>query len=390
MSDDRTIVQALDHAPRWHRKQAAAAHSPADTIPPPLQITRPGDLGGITVPERRWIMPDWLPVGHTTGLYGDGGTGKSLLSQQLMTHAAVGRPFLGIDVEHVRSFGVVCEDDEEELRRRQTAINASLGVAFNDLDAMQWVSRVGSDNLLMTFDGGVGQLTPFWHQVHEAATSFGARLVVLDTAADLFGGNENDRGQVRQFVQGACTRLAQKIDGAVLLCAHPSRSGMSTGTGDSGSTGWNAAFRSRLFFQRLDATADDPEPDPDIRKLSRKKANYASANAEIEVRYQTGAFVVEGGSAEHWIDRTQRENRADEIFLKLLDQREHQSRRVSHKERAGNFAPKVFAKMRGAERLQRKDFEQAMERLFAAGEIEVAAVRDERRRNIEAIQRSRP
>ena len=89
-----------------------------------VQITRPGDLGGITVPERRWIMPDWLPVGHTTGLYGDGGTGKSLLSQQLMTHAAVGRPFLGIDVEHVRSFGVFCEDcvDGEGFRDEQETV----------------------------------------------------------------------------------------------------------------------------------------------------------------------------------------------------------------------------------------------------------------------------
>ena len=388
MTDDRTIVQALDHAPRWHRQQATSANSPADTIPPPLQITRPVDLEGITVPERRWILPDWLPVGHTTGLYGDGGTGKSLLSQQLMTHTATGRPFLGMDVEPVRSFGVFCEDDEEELQRRQAAINASLGIEFSDLDAMRWVSRVGSDNLLMTFESGVGQLTPFWNQLHEAVTSFGARLVVLDTAADLFGGNENDRGQVRQFVQGACTRLAQAIDGAVLLCAHPSRSGMSTGTGDSGSTGWNAAFRSRLFFQRLEASPDDPEPDPDVRKLTRKKANYAAANADLEVRYQGGAFVVEGGSAEHWIDRSQRENRVEEIFLKLLDEREKQGRRVSHKERAGNFAPKVFAKMRGAERFQRKDFERAMERLFEAGEIEVAAVRDESRRNIEVIQRS--
>ena len=60
----------------------------------------------------------------------------------------------------------------------------------------------------------------------KAAKDMGARLVILDTAADLFGGNENDRGQVRQFMN-ALSRIAMKINGAVVLCAHPSRAGMS-------------------------------------------------------------------------------------------------------------------------------------------------------------------
>ena len=41
-----------------------------------------------------------------------------------------------------------------------------------------------------------------------------------------FGGNENNRTQVRQFVQNACAQIARKINGAVLLCAHPSGSGI--------------------------------------------------------------------------------------------------------------------------------------------------------------------
>jgi RecA-family ATPase len=48
----------------------------------------------------------------------------------------------------------------------------------------------------------------------------GARLVPLDTAADLFGGNENDRSQVRRFI-GLLNYLAIEIDGAVLLTNIP-------------------------------------------------------------------------------------------------------------------------------------------------------------------------
>lgn len=52
-----------------------------------------------------------------------------------------------------------------------------------------------------------------------------------------FGGDENSRGQVLQFVQVALGQIALKVDGAVVCNAYPSRAGMSSGTGDSGSTG---------------------------------------------------------------------------------------------------------------------------------------------------------
>ena len=94
----------------------------------------------------------------------------------------------------------------------------------------------------MTFARGGGELTPFHSHVLEAALDLEARLVIVDTAADTFGGNENDRSQVRQFVSRALGSIAQKINGAVLLCAHPSRSGLSSGEGDGGSTGWSNAF----------------------------------------------------------------------------------------------------------------------------------------------------
>jgi RecA-family ATPase len=289
-----------------------------------------------------------------------------------MTCCANGTPFFGMETEHVRSLGIFCEDAEDELHRRQDAINQSLGLDFADLSGMRWLSRVGQDNLLMTFQDGRGVLTDFWRQVHFAALDFGARLVVLDTAADLFGGNENDRGQVRQFVQAACTSIARDIGGAVILCAHPSRSGLATGSGDSGSTAWNAAFRSRLYFERVEASEEDPAPDPDVRRLTRKKANYAASGTELQLRYAGGAFEVEGdASAEHWIDRTSRENRAKQVFLALLDRTDAEGRPVSHKPRAGNFAPKAFAKRTDRDGFRKRDFEHAMEALFQAGEIEV-------------------
>jgi hypothetical protein len=36
-------------------------------------------------PPRLWNVPDWVPRGVVTSLYGDGGIGKTLLAQQLDT-----------------------------------------------------------------------------------------------------------------------------------------------------------------------------------------------------------------------------------------------------------------------------------------------------------------
>jgi len=149
-----------------------------------------------------WIVPDWIPYGVVTGLYGDGGLGKSLLAQQLQTSTALGRPWLGLSTEKIASLGIYCEDSRDELLRRQAEINVAYGCEDSDdlENRVHWMPRLGEDNLFMTFSGGVGKLTDFHEGVTEAAVRLGVKLVIVDTAADVFGGNENDRGQVRQFI----------------------------------------------------------------------------------------------------------------------------------------------------------------------------------------------
>ena len=240
----------------FSRSRDQAAETNRQSPPEPLRIVCPTIFQGMDPPPRSWIVPDWIPFGVVTGLYGDGGVGKSLIAQQLQTATALGSAWLGLPVMRAASLGVYCEDDDDELWRRQCAINADYGIDHDELDAMRWMSRLGEDNLLMTFTrNGVGELTKFHKQVLEAAIDLNIRLVIIDTVADTFGGNENDRSQVRQFVQRALGQIALKIDGSVICCAHPSRAGLQSGSGDSGSTGWNNAFRSRIYLRH-------PEPEP--------------------------------------------------------------------------------------------------------------------------------
>ena len=127
--------------------------------------------------------------------------------------------------------GVYCEDDIDELHRRRDDIADAMECNTADLaDALLW-PRVDGENLLMTFTGGKGELTPFHKELLERALDERVRLVIFDTASDGFGGNEIDRTQVKRFVGTALGSIARAIKGAVVLCAHPSRAGMEFGQG---------------------------------------------------------------------------------------------------------------------------------------------------------------
>jgi RecA-family ATPase len=248
-----------------------------------------------------------------------------------------------------------------------------------------WLPRLGDDNMLMVFGSrGRGELTSLHEQMIEAARDHRARLVIIDTVADTFGGNENDRGQVRQYVSRALGSIALAIDGAVVALAHPSRAGLATGDGDSGSTGWSNAFRSRLFLT-TPAADDGARPDIHARVLQRKKANYASRNDEIKLRWSEGVLVVD--QPEAGFSATFGRRSVEDVFLGLLDALTAEERPLSAADRAGNFAPAIFERRPEREGYKRADFRRAMEALFARGiiaNVEYGRKGDERRKIVRA------
>ena len=154
-----------------------------------LTFVNPQQLLGRPVAQRERIVADWLPAETVSLSYGDGGVGKSLLAQQLMTSCATAKPWCGLPVTRCKALGLFCEDDQAEMHRRQDAINESYGLNFADLAGMRWASGVGQDNALVKFQtDGSPIITSRLDQLRQAAIEFGARLLVIDTASDTFGG----------------------------------------------------------------------------------------------------------------------------------------------------------------------------------------------------------
>jgi RecA-family ATPase len=336
--------------------------------PPGLKLIDPTTFNG-PPPSRHWIWPDWIPIGCVTAIYGDGGCGKSLFALQLMTSCAASTLFLGQQVTECRTIGLFCEDDEAELHRRLEAICAAAGLPFSALRNMRLISGVGEDNTLIRFPrpGAPAELTPRYHAIVKAAREFGAKLVIIDGAADTFGGNENDRQMVRQYIGLALTQMARDIDGAVVLLAHPSRAGLQNGDNSGGSTGWNNSVRSRISLAH--ATKGDAGGNGNGRLLRREKSNYAGRHDEIRLVYGNGVLRALGGPTA--TPGQSLGQVATATFLACLDEATAANRPASDSTRAGNYAPKLFAKFpkAKAEGLTKEELAHAMEALFAAGEI---------------------
>jgi RecA-family ATPase len=325
----------------------------------------------IAPPERRWIVRDWLPIGTVTSLYGSGGVGKTLIAQQLATCVATGRAFFGLETTQAPALVIACEDDRDELHRRQVSICATSGVEMHKLSLLSLAPRAGRQNILATFSNGIIQLMPLYQTIRETARNMGAKLIVIDNIAQCFAGNENIRAEVTAFVN-ALSGLALELDAAVLLLGHP---GKASDSEYSGSTAWDAAVRSRWILERPKPDLDDGDVGElaDLRVLRKAKANYAGTGDEIPIRWDKGAFRPEGRArikdAVDRIEERLQEKADDAAFLACLDALREQGRGVSHHPTAKNYAPKAMMGKPEIKGISKRRLEQAMERLFAAGLI---------------------
>ena len=242
------------------------------------------------MPPRQWLVHGLVPQKTVTLFSGDEGTVKSLLALQLAAAVSAGTGWIGKPVEGGRVIFLSAEDDDEELHRRTDDILGAEGRDYDDLSALTLRSLAGEDALLAVETQLALMQSELFKEVDARAAEENPALIVIDTLADVYPANENDRAKVRQFV-GILRGLALKRRCAVMLLGHPSLTGLSSGPGTSGSTAWNNSVRSRLYLSRI--TDNGFEPDPDARVLSTKKANYGRTGGEINLKWQAGAFVAE-------------------------------------------------------------------------------------------------
>ena len=338
--------------------------------PAPLPTSRlfhADELLAKPVPPRRWIVERWIPQAETTLLAGDGGSGKTTLAMQLAVACASGTEWLGMKVEPCSVLYVSAEDPTDELHFRLDRIRAQLQQPIS-LAGLHFLDLAGEPATIATFErNGKLKLEALFGYIEGIASEWKAGLMILDAAADFFGGNENERSEVRAFI-GALRGLAMRLDAAVLIIAHPSVDGIKTGRGYSGSTHWNNGVRSRATFTKLEKTQENPNPDPDARTLELSKSNRARAGDQIHMRWSAGIFMrVTPGTGRSTVS----DLHAEQVFLDLLAKRNAQKRYVSHK-KGPSYAPAVLAEEPKGRELGKASLRAAMDRLFDKKAIQIA------------------
>jgi RecA-family ATPase len=306
---------------------------------------------GIEPRPRAWIVRERIPDRNVTLLSGQGGIGKTLLTQQLAVATVLGRDWIGEMPEFGPVLFLTAEDDEDELHFRYDRIAKHYGVDFEQLaDAgLHLMSLAGRDATMAIADNrGIVKPTDLFEQLKRTAYEIRPRWIGLDTAADIFVCNERDRSQVRQCIsllRGICLDVGT----AVILLSHPSLSGISSGSGLSGSTAWNNSVRSRLYLKSekkkdKDDQDDEQEDDGGARILEFMKSNYSALAAPIKLVWKDGLLMPEPTlAALPPVERAALDRNASEIFMALLTRFNRQDLTVSRKEKANNFAPTVFA-----------------------------------------------
>src|SRR5271166_5546261 len=343
--------------------ESARAYSERAASAPALNIVNAAAFAGTEAPPREWHVQGLIPACEITLLSGDGGTGKSLLALQLAVATAARTEWVGTLPSQGLVLFVSAEDDIEELHRRLANIVRTQGLEIASLDSLEFLPLAGRDAILAAPQRRDGPLseTPLFKAIRAEIEERRPSLLILDTLADLFGGDEIKRPHARQFI-GLLRGLAIEFRLTIVLLSHPSQSGMTSGAGTSGSTAWSNSVRSRLYLERPKAGGDGGD---DIRILTTKKANYGRAGDERVLRWRDGVFVLHGtGRADDL-----KANAEDEAaFLEILADFARSRRHVSDK-KSNAFAPAQFAQHPRAKGLSPTRLNSAMQRLFAAHRI---------------------
>lgn len=268
------------------------------------------DLARRPRPERKWYIRDWLSAdeGFTVLFSGRGGTGKSLVVLDLLHSLAKEDTWLGMDIlRHAKSLYLSCEESDDELINRLQNIPGHLDVPKG---VIRLLGRLGQENTLCAVAKDNSLVTkPFMKELKTICKEhFGTDggVLVLDTLSDIFPGNENDRGQVAQFVKHHLNNLGKSLGLTIIVLAHPSK-GASSGQGFSGSSAWEGSFRCRweLNYVKEDDTRGPVE-------LLLAKSNTSKPGQRIKLRTDGGLIVV--------VDSTAADNSLRDNIIALIDE----------------------------------------------------------------------
>ena len=252
----------------------------------------------IEVINREWLIPNWLPANTATMFTGDSGAGKSWLTLQAVCQIACGFKNAFLDPEFpipseadesIKPKHVIFatyEDEPTEIKKRIQALASGMNWIAESLETIkQHLHIVDMRGIGSVWGPGMGKhiantgdLLFAGEAIRTICEEHNAKLLVMDPLSGAFGGNENDRTAVYDFVSsfrgwGDTTKCA------MLVIGHLPKGAEGRAAGFSGSTAWEASARSMWMLSKQNAgDIKDPE---EYWALLHTKSNYAPLQNEV-------------------------------------------------------------------------------------------------------------
>ena len=161
------------------------------TSPGPLRLYSTAEL--LAMPPPRWLVDNIMPAGGLVGLYGQPGSKKSFIAIDLALCVATGVPWHGHEVE--QNFVVyISAEGNAGIGKRVLAwlVNHEI---------LETKPRIGWLIESIPVNADSEQMTTLIDRIaDEVQTKPG--LIVIDTVARCFDGNENEQEDMGRFVAG--------------------------------------------------------------------------------------------------------------------------------------------------------------------------------------------
>ena len=249
------------------------------------------------IERREWLIDQWLPANTVTMFTGDGGAGKSWLTLQAVCQVCCGfrdaylNPNFNKVADKTLPRDVVFatyEDEPAEIKRRlQTLANGMpwienlLTTIYRHLHIvdMRGIGSVWGPGMGKHIQN-TGDLLSAGEDLRAICEDKEASLLVTDPLSGAFGGNENDRTAVYDFVS-SFRGWGDTAKCAMLVIGHLPKSQEGKEAGFSGSTAWEASARSMWKLSKKNFTEKKEKEPKHYWALEHTKSNYAQLQSEI-------------------------------------------------------------------------------------------------------------
>ena len=261
------------------------------------------DWDNIPDVDRDWLIDPWLPANTVTMFTGEGGAGKSWLTLQAICQIACGfrDAYLDPDFKKVADVSnhrnvvfATYEDEPAEIKRRLRQLASGMPWIADSMDTIKrHLHIVDMRGIGSVWGPGIGKhiantgdLLSAGEDLQEICKSKQAKLLVMDPLSGAFGGNENDRTAVYDFVS-SFRGWGDIAKCAMLVIGHLPKSQEGRAAGFSGSTAWEASARSMWMLSKKALPSDKKTDTENNRRNADKRESQAQDPNDTRRYYWT-------------------------------------------------------------------------------------------------------